>query len=337
MMKRLILCFALVAALLAGCISGGGGDTELTIYTYDSFVSEWGPGPVVIPLFEETYGVTVNVVSLGSSGDMLSRAIIERDNPQADILLGISDLQMYTAFEHGLLRPYEPVESGMIPPSLVMDSEWRVTPFDYGYMALIYDSEAVPVPPSSFEGLLDPQWKGKLIVEDPRTSSPGLSFLLWTIAAYGDEFPQYWEDLNDTLLTIAPSWSTAYYGMFQEGEAPMVVSYSTSPAYHLAFEGTDRYRGVIFEEGGFLQIEGAGIVSGAAHEGLAETFIDFMLSEPFQQELALTQFMMPVNPNVELPESYRIVEATDDILPLDRTALGEMMEGWLLAWEASIR
>ena len=336
-MKRLILCFALVAALLSGCISGGGGDSELTIYTYDSFVSEWGPGPVVIPLFEETYGVTVTVVSLGSAGDMLSRAIVERDDPKADILLGINDLQMYTAFEHGLLQPYEPEGSGMISPDLVMDSAWRITPFDYGHMALIYDSDAVPEPPTSFEELLDPQWAGKLIVEDPRTSSPGLSFLLWTIAAYGDEFPQYWEDLGDTLLTIAPSWSTAYYGMFLEGEAPLVISYSTSPAYHLAFEGTDRYKGVIFDEGGFLQIEGAGIVSGAPHEDLAKTFIDFMLSEPFQQELALTQFMMPVNPAVALPASYSIVETTDDILPLDRSALGALMEGWLLAWESSIR
>jgi thiamine transport system substrate-binding protein len=336
-MKRLILCLALVAALAAGCIGGESEDTELTIYTYDSFVSEWGPGPVVIPLFEELYGVTVHVVSLGSSGDVLSRAILERDDPKADILLGVNDLQMYTAFEHGLLQAYEPEESGMIAPDLVMDDQWRITPFDYGHMALIYDSDVVPDPPSSFEDLLDPQWEGKLIVEDPRTSSPGLSFLLWTVAAYGDGFAQYWEGLDSTILTIAPSWSTAYYGMFLEGEAPMVISYSTSPAYHLAFEGTDRYRGIIFEEGGFLQIEGAGVVNGAPHKELAEKFIDFMISEAFQQELALTQFMMPVNPSVELPDSYSIVETTDDILPLDRASLGESIDGWLLEWEEAIR
>ena len=335
-MKRMIVCLVLLAACLCGCI-GGGEEAELVIYTYDSFVSEWGPGPLVIPKFEEAYGVSVTVVSLGSSGDMLNRAILEQDDPGADILLGISDLQMHQAFAHDLFVPYEPAGSGMIAPELVMDSQWRITPFDYGYMAIVYDSEAVASPPTSFEELLDPRWANSLIVEDPRSSSPGLSFLLWTIAVYGDDFPAYWEALGDTLLTVAPSWSTAYYGMFMEGEAPMVVSYSSSPAYHLAFEDTERYRSVIFSEGGFLQIEGAGIVKGAHNEEMAQAFIDFMLTDAFQGELALTQFMLPVNPDVELPEAYRIVETTDIIVPLDRTALGERLEAWLAAWETAIR
>jgi len=326
----------LIVALLCGCISEEE-ETELTIYAYDSFVADWGPGPIVIPLFEEKYGVEVNIVSIGSSGDMLSRAIAESDDPQADILLGINDLQMYKAFESDLLEEYRPNGYEDIPADLVMDEEWRVTPFDYGYMAVIYDSEAIDEPPTSFEDLMDPQWKDSLIVEDPRTSSPGLSFLLWTIAAYGDDFDEYWESINDSLLTVAPSWSTAYYGMFMEGEAPMVVSYSTSPAYHLEFEDTDRYKGVIFEEGGFLQIEGAGILKGAEHPNLAKKFIDFMLTEEFQSELPLTQFMMPVNQDVELPGSYlEIVEVDDTILPLDRELLGTELERWIEEWLEAI-
>ncbi|MBN1785760.1 MAG: thiamine ABC transporter substrate-binding protein [Candidatus Methanofastidiosa archaeon] len=335
-MKYIAVILVLFVALLSGCINGSE-EKELTIYTYDSFVSDWGPGPLVIPLFEEEYGVTVNVVSIGSSGDMITRAIAEKDDPQADVLIGINDLQMYRAFSSGILEEYRPSGYEQIPEYLLMDDQWRLTPFDYSFMALIYDSYAVQEPPTSFEDLKSPEWDGMLIVEDPRTSSPGLSFLLWTIAAYGDDFDSYWEDIGDSILTVAPSWSTAYYGMFIEGEAPMVISYATSPAYHLEFEGTDRYKGVIFEEGGFIQIEGAGIVNGAKHPDLAEKFIDFMLSEEFQRELALTQFMMPVNPDVELPESYmQIVETADTVLPLDRNDLGSKLEGWIERWLEAI-
>ncbi|HOP08708.1 MAG TPA: thiamine ABC transporter substrate-binding protein [Candidatus Methanofastidiosa archaeon] len=336
-MKRIALSLILFIALFCGCISGEDEETELTIYAYDSFVADWGIGPIVIPLFEEKYGVKVNIISIGSSGDMISRAIAESDDPQADILLGINDLQMYMAFSNDLLESYRPEGYNSIPEALVMDDEWRLTPFDYGYMAIIYDSEVIMDPPTSFEDLKDPAWKDMLIVEDPRTSSPGLSFLLWTIAAYGDGFDKYWEEISDSILTVAPSWSTAYYGMFIEGEAPMVVSYSTSPAYHLEYEGTDRYKGVIFEEGGFLQIEGAGIVKGAKNSDLAKKFIDFMLSDEFQSEVALTQFMMPVNQDIELPDSYlQIVEVTDTLLPLDRSLLETELETWTDRWLEAI-
>lgn len=334
-MKKLLAIPLICVVLLCGCITGDDS-TELTIYTYDSFVSDWGPGPLVIPMFEEKHGVKVTIVSMGSSGDMISRAILEKDDPKADILLGINDLQMYRVLEHNILESYKPKEYDTIPAYLIMDEEWRVTPYDYGFMSIIYDSEVVDEPPRSFEDLKDEKWKGKLIVEDPRTSSPGLSFLLWTVAAYGDEFPAYWESIEESLLTVAPSWSTAYYGMFLGGEAPLVVSYSTSPAYHLEFEDTNRYKGVIFEEGGFLQIEGAGIVNGAAHSDLARKFIDFMLSEEFQRELPLTQFMMPVNQDVQLPDSFSIVETTDNILPLDRTQLETSLDEWIRLWLSAI-
>jgi len=335
-MKRIAILLVLIAAMSCGCI-GEDEETELTIYTYDSFVAEWGPGPLVIPMFEEMYGVDVNIISIGSSGDMIARAIAEKDDPQADVLLGINDLQMYRAFSNDLLEEYRPNGYEMIAEDLVMDDQWRLTPFDYGHMALIYDSDVIDSPPASFEALKDPKWNDKLIVEDPRTSSPGMSFLLWTIAAYGDDFSGYWSEINDSILTVAPSWSTAYYGMFIEGEAPMVISYSTSPAYHLEYEDTDRYKGVIFEEGGFLQIEGAGVVKDANNPKLAKKFIDFMLTEEFQAELPLTQFMMPVNPNVELPESYKqIVEVSEDILPLDRSLIESELDTWLDEWLEAI-
>ncbi|MHC1604491.1 MAG: thiamine ABC transporter substrate-binding protein [Candidatus Methanofastidiosia archaeon] len=330
-MKKILVVLVLLVSLACGCISLGE-EKELTIYTYDSFVAEWGPGPKVIPLFEEKYGVEVNIVSLGSSGEMISRAMVEKDDPKADILLGINDLQMYKAFSQDLLESYRPNGYEIIPDYLIMDKNWRLTPFDYGFMAIVYDSEVVETPPSSFEDLKDKQWKGKLIVEDPRTSSPGLSLLLWTVAYYGDNFNDYWADISDTILTVAPSWNTAYYGIFMEGEAPMVVSYSTSPAYHLEYEKTDRYKAFIFDEGGFLQIEGAGIVNGAKHPTLAKKFIDFMISLDFQKEIALTQFMLPVNPEVELPASYEIVPTTQNILPLDRAMVEEKLENWIALW-----
>jgi len=330
--------FAVAAAVLLTFSAAAGTASpaveqapELVVYAYDSFVAEWGPAPLVIPKFEEKNGVEVKVISVGDAGQVLNRAILEKDNPQADIVLGIDSNMLSRALEEEVLQPYRSPNLDAIPGRLIFDSTHSVTPFDYGYFAFVYDSEALKDPPESLEELTDPRFRKRVIVQDPRTSSPGLGFLLWTIAVYGEEYLEYWKRLQPSLLTITDGWDTAY-GMFTSGEAPMVLSYTTSPAYHVEYEQTERYRALLFEEGNYLQIEGMGILKGAPHPELARKFIDFILTEDFQAEIPLTNWMYPVDPQVDTPESFRFAPEPERALQLPAAEVRNNRERWVKAW-----
>ncbi|HUV06435.1 MAG TPA: thiamine ABC transporter substrate-binding protein, partial [Spirochaetia bacterium] len=262
-------------------------EAGLVVYAYDSFVSEWGPAGKVIPKFEAKYGIKVRVLSVGDAGQVLNRAILEKDSPKADIILGIDNNMLSRALEEQILQPYRSPNLSLIPEELIFDKSYHVTPFDYGYFAIVYDSQSLPNPPRSLEELTDSRFKKKIILQDPRTSSPGLGFLLWTITVYGDRYLEYWKRLQPSILTITEGWDSAY-GMFTNGEAPMVMSYTTSPAYHVEFEQTKRYLALIFEEGNYRQVEGMGILKGARNRDAARKFIDFILTEDFQMEIPLT-------------------------------------------------
>jgi thiamine transport system substrate-binding protein len=323
-----LLTFSAAAAMATPGIET---EAELVIYAYDSFVAEWGPAPLVIPKFEERHGVTVTVLSVGDAGQVLNRAILEKDNPQADIVLGIDSNMLSRALEEEVLQPYRSPNLDVIPGQLIFDSTHAVTPFDYGYFAFVYDSDALEDPPGSLEELTDPRFRKRVIVQDPRTSSPGLGFLLWTIAVYGEEYLEYWKRLQPNLLTITDGWDTAY-GMFTSGEAPMVLSYTTSPAYHVEYEQTERYRALLFEEGNYLQIEGMGILKGAPHPELARRFIDFILTEDFQAEIPLTNWMYPVDPRVATPDSFRFAPKPERALQLPAAEIRNNRDRWINAW-----
>ena len=186
-------------------------------------------------------------------------------------------------------------------------------------------------PPRSLEDLLKPDYRKKIILEDPRTSSPGLGFLLWTIAVYGENYLAYWERLMPNILTITEGWDSAY-GLFTSGEAPMVLSYTISPAYHVEYENTTRYRAIIFKEGNYLQIEGMGIMKKSKNIKLSQKFIDFILTEDFQGEIPLTNWMFPVNPEVKLPDSFRYAPTPDKILYLNTFEIQENQKRWIDSW-----
>jgi thiamine transport system substrate-binding protein len=304
---------------------------DLTIYAYDSFVSEWGPGPKVIPKFERKYGVKVEVISVGDAGQVLNRAILEKKSPKADLILGIDNNMLSRALEEGVLQPYKPPDLSLVPRELVFDKTYHVTPFDFGYFAICYDSLKLTDPPGSLVDLLKPAYKSKIILEDPRTSSPGLGFLLWTVAVYGENYEGYWERLKPNVLTITEGWDSAY-GLFTGGEAPMVLSYTTSPAYHVENEKTTRYRALVFKEGNYLQIEGMGVLQGAGNATLSRRFIDFALTEDFQSEIPLTNWMFPVNPKVRLPDSFRYAPKPEKPLSLDAKAIDKNGKRWIDGW-----
>jgi thiamine transport system substrate-binding protein len=268
---------ALLVALaaLSSCVQKN--DAQLVIYAYDSFASEWGPAPLVIPAFEKATGISVELVVPGDAGQVLARAIDEKKAPAADVLLGIDGNLLPKALAAGVLSAYRPEGFQTVPAGLVLDPRWALTPYDWGSFAIMWDSLKLANPPASLEDLTKAEYAKKLILMDPRTSTPGLGFVAWTKAAYGDGMADYWKRLKPSILTMSPGWDTGY-GLFTSGEAPLVISYTTSAAYHAEYESAGRYKALEFSGGHPVQIEGAGIVSKARHRKAAEAFIDFMLT-----------------------------------------------------------
>jgi len=308
---------------------------ELVIYAYDSFVSEWGPGPQVVEKFEQRYGIPVRLESVGDAGQVLQKAILEKDSPRADLIIGVDNNLLARAKREGVLRPYKSPGLENVPAELVFDPEGYISPYDYGYFAIIYDSQKIDDPPASLEELTDQRFEDQLILMDPRTSTPGLGFLMWTIAVYGDDFPSYWKRLEPSVLTISEGWDSGY-GLFTNGEAAMVLSYTTSPAYHVEYEESQRYRVALFEEGHYLQIEGMGILEHAANPEAAEKFIDFSLTEEFQAVIPLTNWMYPVLPELELPDSYEYAPKPGKSLSFPGEKIAENRDRWIDQWLSTV-
>ena len=197
----------------------------------------------------------------------------------------------------------------LIKEDLQLVGDWRLTPYDWSTFTLIFDTIAgiksgVPEPASLFE-LTRPDYKKKIILMDPRTSTPGLGFKVWAQKVYGDKYDDYMKRLEPSILTMSPSWSVGY-GMFTEGEAPLVISYTTSAAYHIEYDEGDQFKALKFTDGHVRQIEGACVVKNAPNVEGAKKFLDFFITEEAQNVIPLTQWMFPANKNVKLPESYDV-------------------------------
>ncbi|HCI29932.1 MAG TPA: thiamine ABC transporter substrate-binding protein [Fervidobacterium sp.] len=300
---------------------------ELVIYTSDSFAG--GIARVAIPKFEKTYNCKVKVLSLGSMGDVLARLIVEKRAPKADVVVGLSSEQLQKAISEGILEKYRPVNSkNIVYKDLINDYG---TVYDYGALAMIYNIEKIKNPPKSFKDLLNPEYKGKIVLVDPRTSSTGLTFLMWTVAAMGEDGAiDYWKKLKNNVLTFTSGWSAAFK-MLETGEADIIASYATDAAYSMYEYGSIKYMPVIFEEGAYVLEEYAAIVKGAKNKALARAFIEYILTPEFQREIPLNQWMMPVT-NVELPEVFRqYVPSYKKILKVDpniTTRLDEILKKW---------
>lgn len=345
-MKKFLIqlgLLSLIAGLFLSC-----GDTEassqktdadaakaaeekVVVYAYDSFTADWGPAGALSALFKEQTGIAVEFISAGDAGQVLNRAILEKGSGKADIVLGIDNNLLSKAREADIFTVYEPQKKGEIPEELFFDSENRIMPFDHGYFSIIYDSERIDDPPSSLEELTAPRFRDSLILMDPRTSSPGLGFLLWTVAVYGDGYLDYWERLSPSILTITEGWDSGY-GLFTSGEAPLVLSYTTSPPYHVEFEESHRFKAALFSDGHYRQIEGLGILKTAPHPEAARRFVDFILTEEAQAVIPLTNFMMPVNQKTALPDSFDYAPVPDKGLLLSTNEIRERSEEWIQSW-----
>lgn len=311
--------------------AGGSGDSgdrskEVVIYTYDSFVSEWGAGPELARLFEKKTGIKCTLIDAGDGSQILSRVIIEKNNPQADIVLGVDNNQMKAVRASGIFEAYKPAGADeVIPPDLRLADDWLVTSYDWSYFAMIYDTQSSVPAPSSLEELANPVYRKKIILMDPRTSTPGMGFVAWTLAVFGNGYEDFWRALKPNILTMAPGWSTGY-GLFTSGEAPLVISYTTSPAYHVEYGEGDRFQALIFDNGHPLQIEGAAVLKNAPNREGARLFLDFLISEEAQNVLPLTQWMYPVNTAVKMPDSYKAAPMAASSLTADNDELSAAVE-----------
>lgn len=280
----------LSATILAAAATPAAAQEKLTVYTYDSFTSEWGPGPQVEKAFEAECGCDLDFVSVADGVALLNRVKLEGNSTRADIVLGLDTNLTAEAKETGLFVPHG-VDSGAtkVPGGWADDV---FLPYDYGYFAVVYDTQAVKRPPKSLKELVEGDAAQKIVIQDPRTSTPGLGLVLWVKSVYGDKAPEAWAKLRDRVLTVTPGWSEAY-GLFTKGEAPMVLSYTTSPAYHMVAESSDRYQAASFAEGHYLQIEVAGVTVTGAKNPLAQEFMAFMTRPGFQDVIPETNWMFP--------------------------------------------
>ena len=298
---------------------------ELTVYTYDSFVSDWGPGPQIEAAFEETCGCDLKFVGMGDGAALLARLKLEGERSEADIVLGLDTGLIAAAKDTGLFTE-TPVSADYALPI-----EWTDTtfvPYDWGYFAFVHNTDLTP--PANFEALGESDLK--IVIQDPRSSTPGLGLLMWVKDAYGDEAPAIWEAMADNVLTVTKGWSEAY-GMFLEGEADMVLSYTTSPAYHLIAEEDSSKAAAAFDEGHYMQVEVAGKLAASDQPDLADQFLQFMVSDAFQGVIPTTNWMYPaVTPTGGLPDGFDTLVTPATSLLLSSEDAAQMRDGALSEW-----
>lgn len=319
-------------AALALCLalSVQAAPPTLTVYTYDSFTSDWGPGPQVKKAFETRCDCILELVGLEDGVSMLNRLKLEGSNTKADLLLGIDTNLTAEARATGLFAEHDlKLETSSLPEPWADD---MFLPYDYGYFAFVYNKERLTNPPVSLRQLVEDENGPSILIQDPRTSTPGLGLLLWVKKIYGDRADDAWAKLSKRIVTVSKGWSEAY-GLFLKNEADMVLSYTTSPAYHLIAEQDRRFAAAGFSEGHYQQIEVAGVLRSSRHQSLARDFLEFMLTEDFQTIIPTTNWMYPVTlPAASLhPEFSQLVDPAPALL-FDDKLVASMRKQWVDEW-----
>jgi thiamine transport system substrate-binding protein len=303
---------------------------QLTVYTYASFVSEWGPGPLIEQAFEKHCNCDLKFVGLEDGGALLSRLKLEGKRTAADVILGLDTALTGEAEQTGLLQEHN-ITLGSINLALPW-SDLLFVPYDFGYFGFVYDSETLPTPPGSLEELVHDRDGPRIIIQDPRTSTPGLGLLLWMRKVFGTDDQAAWTALAPRIVTVTKGWSEAY-GLFLKGEAPMVLSYTTSPAYHRQVEQNNPYQVAMFSEGHYRQVEVAARLSTSSEPQLAQNFLRFLLSDTVQNILPTTNWMLPsVHTGQGLPDAFRDEEVPERMLQFDSLEVRDQRKQWISRW-----
>lgn len=307
----------------------------LVVYAYDSFTASWGPAPKVKEAFEKTCNCNLEFVSTSSSIGALRKIQLEGANTKADILLGLDKSSAGLAKKTGLFIAHNIDTSKLDLPVKWDDKEFL--PFDYGYFAFVYDSKKTKKIPNSFDELLAMPKDFKIIIQDPRSSTPGLGLMLWIKKIYGNKASTYWKELSPRILTITKGWSEAY-GLFLKGEADMVLSYTTSPAYHIIAESKTNYKTANFKEGHYGQVEVLAILKSSKQKKLAKQFLEFTLSETFANIIPTTNWAYPVIKTKEgLPKGFDSLHVPSKMLLLEDKKIEQNRKQYQNEWLDAIK
>lgn len=309
-MKKIVLFFAIIFSLTSF-------GEEIVVYGPSS--SKW-IGKSFAPVFKEKTGIDIKYVSIDG---LVSRLKLEKKNPKADVVVGFTALNTEIAKREKLIVPYIPKNiSKVSSEKYLMDSEGYVTPFDYGMLAVNYDSKKIPVPPKTLGELA--QMKKQLLVENPASSATGEEALLWSIALYGKDWKKFWETLKPAVYTAEPGWSEAF-AKFTTGEAPMMIGYATSNLFFEEEEGEKRFDSFLLEEGTFMYLEGVSLVNKKEIKEGAKLFMEYVLSEEFQTLVPNKNYMFPVT-EVAMPEGFDSVPTTENMVKLSDEQIKDLVE-----------
>jgi thiamine transport system substrate-binding protein len=304
----------------------------LTVYTYDAFSADWGPGPAVKKAFEAQCGCELKFVALEDGVSLLNRVRMEGKNTKADVVLGLDNNLLQAAQQTGLFA-----KSDVDTRELQVPGGWKDTtfvPFDYGYFAFVYNKNTLKNPPTSLKELVESPEKWRVIYEDPRTSTPGLGLLLWMQKVYGDNAPEAWQKLAKKTVTVTKGWSEAY-GLFLKGESDLVLSYTTSPAYHIIEEKKDNYAAASFAEGNYLQVEVAARLANSKQPKLAEQFMQFMVTPAFQNTIPTGNWMYPVI-KTDLPAGFASLSVPKTTLQFSPEEVASHRSQWVSQWQRAV-
>lgn len=339
-MKNLMILLLLLF-ILVGCGGAEPGTVTLRLMTHDSFsVSE-----AVLAQFTAETGINVEVFPAGDGGAVLNQAILAKSDPLADLLFGVDNTFLSRALDNDIFLPYTSALLAQIPTDLQLDGQHRALPVDYGDVCLNYDKAWFAAnnlqPPQNLADLLEPEYQGLTAVQNPATSTPGLAFLLATVATYGEDgYQDFWRALRTNDVLVTSGWEEAYYGHFtaaSDGDRPIVVSYASSPAAEVIF-ATELLTAaptasVVGDGACFRQIEFVGILRGTKHEAAARQLVDFMLSKPFQEDVPLQMFVFPANETAVLPPEFVQYSAIPaNPATLDPATIAANRERWIEAW-----
>jgi thiamine transport system substrate-binding protein len=331
---------AVLGLVLAGCSLGGGstdsGERKVVLVTHDSFVMS----PDVLEAFTKDTGITIDVRKLGDAGALTNQLVLTKGNPIGDVAFGVDTTFASRALDEGVFAPYKVKVDG--PSEYALDDSDRLTAVDRGDVCLNVDPAALKaknVPePTSYADLAKPEYKDMLVVEDPATSSPGLAFLLGTIAKV-DSWQDYWKSLKANGVKVVSGWEEAYTQDFSgssgKGPRPIVVSYASSPAAELDDKGNPRTKAVL--DTCFRQVEYAGVLSGAKHADDAKKVMDFLLSEDFQAQVPDQMYVYPTRAGVDLPEAWQkaapLPSAPAELAPKE---IQQNREKWISEWRGLV-
>jgi thiamine transport system substrate-binding protein len=365
-MKKMFILASLALSVLVACAQGTPVPTpsptfiamptaaprptvpppgELVVMTHDSFSAS----EAVIKEFETTANVKLKILKSGDAGAALNKAILAKGNPLADAFFGVDNTFLSRALKADIFDAYKPANAVNIPKEFVLDPDFKLTPVDYGDVCLNYDRAYFQkknlAPPKTLDDLIKPEYKGLTVVENPATSSPGLSFLLATVGYFGkDKYLDFWKAMRANDVLVTEGWEDAYYAKStwagKGGDRPIVASYATSPAAEVYFSNgklTEPPTGNVLGDGAcFRQIEFVGVLKNAKNPDAARKFVDWMLSKKFQEDIPTQMFVFPVMPDAQLPDFFKFAEKPNKPAVVSAAEIDANREAWIKAWTDTV-